>query len=160
MKISSRARHAVRLMLEVARLSDGVTPVQLSEIARITGLSRRFLEQLAQALKSHSLLVGVCGRNGGYLLSRPSEEITIGTVLAAVIGPINLAVCADDPAVCMSSEFCSSRMVWALLQKRVNSVLDEFTIADLLDSKWIKSVDAEIREGLTGEAVMRPSSMA
>ncbi|MCP4606505.1 MAG: Rrf2 family transcriptional regulator [Proteobacteria bacterium] len=144
MKISSRARHAVRLMLEVARLSDGQTPVQLSEVAKITGLSRRFLEQLAIALKSHSLLRGVCGRNGGYLLSRPSKEITIGNVLGAVTGPIQLSVCADDPAICMSSEFCSSRMVWALLQKRINQILSDYTIADLLDNKWIRQIHTEL----------------
>ncbi len=144
MKISSRARHAVRLMLEVARLSDGKTPVQLSEVAKITGLSRRFLEQLAIALKSHSLLRGVCGRHGGYLLFRPSEEITIGNVLSAVAGPIQLSVCADDPTICMSSEFCSSRMVWALLQKRINQVLSDYTIADLLDSKWIRQIHFEL----------------
>ncbi|MCP4606018.1 MAG: Rrf2 family transcriptional regulator [Proteobacteria bacterium] len=144
MKISSRARHAVRLILEISRLGDGSNPVQLSEVAKITGLSRRFLEQLCILLKSHSLLIGVCGRNGGYLLARPSIEITIGDVLRAVIGPINLAVCAGDPTVCLSSEFCSSRMVWELLQKRINEVLDEYTIADLLDSKKMGSLRAQL----------------
>lgn len=148
MKISSRARHAVRLVLEIARFSDGRTPVQLSEVARVTGLSRRFLEQIAIALKSHALLVGVCGRNGGYLLARPSEKITIGDVLAAVIGPIQLAACADAENLCMSSEFCTSRKVWALVQKRVNDVLDEYTIADLLDSRWLQQVDLELSQGL------------
>ncbi len=147
MKISSRARHAVRLMLEVARLSDGKTPVQLSEVAKITGLSRRFLEQLAIALKSSSLLQGVCGRHGGYLLARKSEDISVGDVLGAVIGPIQLSVCADDPAICMSSEFCSSRMIWALLQMRINEVLREYTLADLLDNKWIRQIHEEL-EGM------------
>jgi Rrf2 family transcriptional regulator, cysteine metabolism repressor len=144
MKISSRARHAVRLMLEVARLSDGRTPVKLSEITQISGLSQSFLEQLVIPLKSHSLIRGVCGRNGGYLLSKPSGEITIGDVLSAVTGPISLAVCADDPAVCMSSEFCSSRMVWALLQMRITEVLNEYSIADLLDANTLKEIDREL----------------
>ncbi len=144
MKISSRARHAVRLMLEVARLSDGYTPVKLSDVASVTGLSRRFLEQLVIALKSHSLLRGVCGRYGGYLLARQSNEITIGDVFTAIVGPIQLAVCADDATVCMSSDFCSSRMIWALLQKRINAVLNEYTISDLLDARLMKSMQEEL----------------
>lgn len=152
MKISSRARHGVRLMLEVARLSDGRTPVQLSEISGITGLSRRFLEQLALSLKSHSLLRGVCGRHGGYVLARSSSDITIGDVMVAVVGPLSLSVCAEDASICMSSEFCSARMVWALLQHRIKQVLDEYSISDLLDGKKMKSIRAELAIGTIDEA--------
>ncbi len=131
-------------MLEVARLSDGQTPVKMKDVASATGLSRRFLEQLVIALKSHSLLRGVCGRHGGYLLARQSNEITIGDVLTAVLGPIQLSVCADDPTICMSSDFCSSRMIWALLQKRINTVLSEYTIADLLDARLLNFMRQEL----------------
>lgn len=144
MKISSRARHAVRLTLEVARMSDGQTPVQLSEIAKMTGLSRRFLEQLTIALKSHSLITGVCGRQGGYLLARPSSEISVGDVLVAVAGPITLATCAENPSSCEGNDLCESRIVWALLQKRLRSTLDKCTIADLLDPKWKQAVLEEL----------------
>lgn len=147
MKLSSRVRHAVRLMLEIARFSDGRTPVQLSDVSRVTGLSRRFLDQLAVGLKSHGLVTSVRGRGGGYLLARPSADISIGDVLIAVDGPIQLAVCADDPHICMSSEFCSSRMVWALLQFRIHRTLNEYTIADLLDTKKMKEIRAELLEG-------------
>ena len=144
MKISSRARHAVRLMLEVARMSDGKTPVQLTEVAKMTGLSRRFLEQLTIALKSHSLLTGVCGRLGGYLLARPSSQISIGDVLVAVTGPITMTTCANNPSTCDGSDLCESRIMWALLQKRVKILLHECTIADLLDPKWKKSILDEL----------------
>ncbi len=144
MKISSRARHAVRLMLEIARMSDGKTPVQLTEVSNLTGLSRRFLEQLTIALKSHSLLQGVCGRSGGYLLARPSSEISVGNVFVAVTGPVNLANCANSPETCEGSDLCESRLVWALLQQRMKSVLDDCTIADLLNAKWKKTIQEEL----------------
>jgi len=147
MKLSSRVRHAVRLMLEFARFSDGRTPVQLSDVVEVTGLSRRFLDQIAVGLKSHGLVVAVRGRGGGYLLARPSAEISIGDVINAVDGPVQLAVCADDPHICMSSEFCSSRMIWKLLQLRINQTLNEYTIADLLDNKRLKAIRAELFEG-------------
>jgi Rrf2 family protein len=135
-------------MLEIARFSDGRTPVQLSDVVEVTGLSRRFLDQLAVGLKSHKLVVAVRGRGGGYLLARPSEEISIGDVINAVDGPVQLAVCADDPHICMSSEFCSSRMIWKLLQHRIDQTLSEYTIADLLDSKRLKTIHAELVEGM------------
>jgi Rrf2 family protein len=131
-------------MLEISRLGDGEKPVQLSEVAKTTGLSKRFLEQLAISMKSHSLVTSVCGRKGGYLLARPGDEITIGNVLTAVMGPINLAVCAEDASLCLASEFCECRMVWVLLRERINSVLNEYTLADLLDKDWLETVRAQL----------------
>ena len=67
MKLSSSARHAVRLVLEVARRGGTHTPVPLSEIASVSGISTGFLEQLAIALKRHSLISGVTlARKAGW----------------------------------------------------------------------------------------------
>jgi Rrf2 family protein len=92
------------------------------------------------SLKSHSILRGFCGRNGGYVLAQPAEEITIGDVIRAVTGPIELASCTEDPNDCMAAEFCESRVIWMLLEQQVNEVLDEFSIADVLDRKSIASI--------------------
>jgi Rrf2 family transcriptional regulator, cysteine metabolism repressor len=140
MRLSSRARHAVRLAIEVHRRESDGAPVDLSQISRVTNISRRFLEQLAMALKSHSILKGISGRNGGYVLGRAAEDITIGDVLRAVIGPIDLAVCTDEPNDCMAAEFCESRLVWQLLRKRINDVLDEYSIADILNNQSLETI--------------------
>ena len=145
MKLTSRARHAVRLVLEVSRLGDGTHPVQLSKVARASGISKGFLEQLAMSLRTHRLLRGVSGRNGGYLLTRPADEITVGDVITAIAGPLDLTECADDPSLCMSAEFCECRLVWLLLKTRINNVLNAYTIADLLDEEWTHSVRERIR---------------
>jgi Rrf2 family protein len=147
MKLSARARYAVRLMVELDRNGGRETPVHLGKISKITGISRRYLEQLAIALKSHSLLRGVSGRKGGYLLARPASKITIGEVLTSVIGPINLSVCVVEPEICMRSEFCSCRLIWTLLNRRVNTVLEDFSIADLSDQALL----ATVREQLIAE---------
>ncbi len=153
MKLSSRARHAVRLALEVARNGNQDEPVRLVEIAKKTGLSRGFLEQLACTLKSHSLLRGVCGRNGGYLLARSAGEITIGDVLHAVIGPLELSVCTLDDNTCMSSDFCECRLVWLLLQKRMTEILSEFTLADILDKDWMDTIRNQLKTKSSRELV-------
>lgn len=140
MKLSSRARYAVRLTLEVHRLEEDGKPVRLSEVARVTNISKGFLEQLAMALKCHSILRGFCGRNGGYILGRAANEITIGDVLRAVIGPIELATCTEEPNDCMAAEFCESRLIWLLLKHRINELLDEYTIADISDRRSIDAI--------------------
>ncbi|MBI5526303.1 MAG: Rrf2 family transcriptional regulator [Deltaproteobacteria bacterium] len=89
MKLSSRARYALRFMLEIAKHSDGITPVSLSLAAKTGGMPRRYLEQLAIGLKSAGLVRGVSGKVGGYHLTRPPAEIRIGDIVQAAIGPVS-----------------------------------------------------------------------
>lgn len=144
MKLSARARYALRLIVEIDRLGGQRRPVRLPEVARTTRISKRYMEQLTMALKSHSLLRGVSGRNGGYVLARPAAEITIGEVLRAVIGPIELSVCVDEPSVCLRAEFCECRLIWLLLDREINRVLNTYTLADLSNHKLMQ----ELRTGL------------
>jgi len=153
MKLSARARYAVRLMVELDRLDGRRKPVQLSRIAEITGISRRYLEQLAIALKSHSLLRGISGRNGGYLLAKPPSNITIGDVLTAVIGPIHFSVCVVEPDICMRADFCECRLIWTLLDRRVNSLLEEYTVADLTDQDRLEGIRRELKGCLPDDGV-------
>lgn len=137
----------MRLVLEIDRQGGLSKPVQLIQISKLTGISKRYLEQLAIALKSHSLIRGVSGRKGGYMLARPPTKISIGEVLKAVIGPIDLSVCVVEPETCLRSEFCECRLIWTLLNRKVNAVLEEFSIADLSDRKMM----AGIRDKLLNE---------
>ena len=127
-------------MVEIDRQGGRSRPVQLIQVSRITGISKRYLEQLAIALKSHSLIRGISGRKGGYLLARQPTEISIGEVLKAVIGPIDLSVCVVEPETCMRADFCECRLIWTLLNRKVNAVLDEFSISDLSDRELMSDV--------------------
>ena len=131
--------------MEVHHLGEGGKPVRLADVAAVTNISKRFLEQLAIALKNHSILRGICGRNGGYVLGRAADEITIGDVLRAVIGPIELAVCTEEPTECMAAEFCQSRLVWLLIKQRINDVINEYTIADMSDRASLEAIRHALR---------------
>ena len=147
MKLSSRARHALRLAVEVSRRRGEDRPVQLSEVARTTNMSRKFLEQLAAPLRSHLILRSISGRKGGFVLARPAEQITIGQVVAAMIGPIVLTDCADQPEGCMAAEFCECRLISLLLRQRILAVLDGCTLADLTDRNWVRATREELERG-------------
>jgi Rrf2 family protein len=130
-QFSTRARYGLRLMHEVAQRGAMARPVRLTEVARVTRISQRYLAQLAVSLKTHALLRSVCGRQGGYVLARPAAEISVRDVLTALIGPVRIAICVGEPERCLRSELCECRLIWLLLECRIGEVLDGYTLADL-----------------------------
>ncbi len=144
MRISTRGRYALRMMLDVARHGDGGGPVSLSSVAERTGISHGYLEQLAPALRAGRLVRSVAGRHGGDRLAAPASEITIRQVIEASIGPVCVVDCVDDPASCQRSESCESRVVYALINQRITQVLDDYTLEDLLDPSWIDGKGVEL----------------
>ena len=132
MRISSRGRYALRMMLDIARHGDDGRPVSLALVSERTGISRSYLEQLAQSLRTARLVRGTAGRYGGYRIARPADEISVGQIIEAAIGPVCVVDCIDDPEGCPRSEYCECRPVYDLINRRVSEVLDEFTLADLV----------------------------
>jgi len=127
-------------MLEIARLGGESAPVSLTAVAGKSHLSRGYLEQLALALRNTGLLRGVCGKHGGYRLARSPEEITIGQVIEAAMGPVNIVECVGDPLSCLRSEYCECRPVYVLMNRRIGEVLHGFTLAQMLDPTWVRSM--------------------
>jgi Rrf2 family protein len=125
------------MMLDVARNGGEDVPVSLTETARRTGLSRGYLEHLAQALRNARLIRGRAGRYGGYQLAEATTSITVGQIIEATIGPVCIVDCVDDPEGCPRSDYCECRVVYNLINDRIDEVLQEFTLADLLDPKWL-----------------------
>jgi len=125
------------MMLDVAKNDGMVRPVSLASVAERTDLSRGYLEQLALSLRNARLLHGVSGRYGGYRLARKPEDITVGQILEATIGPVSLVDCIDDPVVCPRTEYCECRKVYSIINDRISEVLEEYSLADLMDPSWI-----------------------
>jgi Rrf2 family protein len=141
-------------MLEVARLA-GDQPVSLAAVAQRTHLSRAYLEQLALALRNARLVKGVCGKGGGYRLGREPSEITVREILEAVMGPIAIVECVEDPSSCMLAEFCECRPVYALINQRITDALSSFTLADLLNTDRVAAMRAELERGGGGRSGSR-----
>lgn len=143
MKFTTRARYGLRLMVELARLLRKERLVHLGRIARITGLSENYLSQLAISLKNHGLLIGVSGKNGGYHLGKPASEISINEIIRAVSGPVAATECTAHPEICMNASFCEARAVWVLISDRVSSLLEDFSLADLIDKDRFRHLKAQ-----------------
>ena len=146
MRLTTRARYALRMMLDLARHGGLEKPVSLAAVAERTDISRGYLEQLAMALRNARLVRGVAGRYGGYRLTEPPERITVGQIVEAATGPVCVVDCVDDPATCPRAEDCECRLIYGMVNERIAEVLTEYTLADLLDPSWAtRGAAAELR---------------
>jgi len=144
MKLSTRARYSLSCMIAVSRLSKEGHPASLEKVAQVTGVSKRYLEQLAVALRDARLLRSVSGRRGGYLLGRPATEIHVGDIVEATIGPINVVACVREPDRCRRSESCENRLIWSLINQKIREVLEKYTLADLSDHQQLDQLCGEL----------------
>lgn len=124
MKISTKGRYGLTIMMELAT-NFGEGPTSLKSIADKHKLSEHYLEQLVAPLRNSGLVKSVRGAYGGYILSRPAEEITAGHVIRVLEGPISPVDFTeeDDPA---------KRDLWMRIRNAIAEVLDTTTLQDLL----------------------------
>jgi Rrf2 family protein len=139
MKLSTRARYALRMMVVFARHTNGDQVVSLNEVAKEANVSRRYLEQLVIGLKNQALIRGKSGKGGGYLLAQPADKIRIRQIIESAIGPINIVECVGQPEGCLKSDFCECRVLYDLINKKITSVMDNLTLSDLADDARLKN---------------------
>lgn len=133
MKVSTKGRYGLRAIVDLA-LNDKEGQVSLSSVAERQELSENYLEQLFSSLKKAGIVKSVRGAQGGYLLARPADKITVGDVLRSLEGTLCPVDCIDldMPTSCDKSDVCVTAPVWAKLRDKINEVVDSITIADLV----------------------------
>jgi len=137
-------------MVVIARHSDAANPMSLEKVARATQISRRYLEQLAMALKGAALLRSVSGRKGGYSLARPADQISVGQIVEASIGPVNVVECVGLPGTCIKADLCECRLLYMLINRGIKDVLNRHSLADLADRNWLRKLGTELLEEMGG----------
>ena len=145
MKLSTRARYSVRLMIYLADHGRPERPVSLKEVAQNQGLSQRYLEQLVVPLKNASLVRSVPGKHGGYYLARSPKEIRIGEIIEGAIGPIRVMDCLEPKYSCKFMENCTARRMWGLINVRITDVLYDYSLEDLSETRTAPSHQPESR---------------
>ncbi|MFO7952609.1 MAG: Rrf2 family transcriptional regulator [Bacillota bacterium] len=137
MKLSAKVEYGVRAMAILALYYE-TGPLPLREIAEQEKISLKFLEQIVPALRRSGLVSSVRGSQGGYKLSRPPEEIKVGDIVRSVEGPITPVDCLAedrDDSCCHHKDGCLTRQVWEKLRDKINDVLDEVTLNELIALK-------------------------
>ncbi|MET3574683.1 cysteine metabolism transcriptional regulator CymR [Bhargavaea ullalensis] len=123
MKISTRGRYGLAIMIELGR-QYGNGPVPLRKIAELNHLSEAYLEQLVPPLRNSGLVKSVRGAYGGYKLAKPPHLISAGDVIRVLEGPI-------QPVEGIEDEPQPQRQLWGRIRDAIKDVLDTVTIEDL-----------------------------
>lgn len=131
MKISTKGRYALRLMLDIA-LTGGEEPVSLRDVARRQDISDKYLEQIITPLARAGLVRSVRGAGGGYLLTKAPEEYTVGEILRVLEGSLVPVSCAESKDCCGRAEGCVTQEVWEQIAQAVSSVVDHITLGELV----------------------------
>lgn len=133
MKLSTKGKYGVKALFELA-MHEGAGPLSLKAIAERQSLSEHYLEQLAAPLRKAGLIASVRGAQGGYTLSRPASQISVGDVLRVLEGPVGFTDCASDGEPnpnCASN--CPVHGVWERVTQQIVAVVDAITLQDLVD---------------------------
>ena len=131
MMISTKGRYALRIMVDLA-LHDGEVPVSVREIAQRQDISGKYMEQIISVLTRAGLLRSVRGAQGGYHLTRPAKEITVGMILRATEGDLAPAECVKNDVPCGRTNECSTRLVFEKVYSAINNVIDNVTLSELI----------------------------
>lgn len=128
MRISTKGRYALRLMLDLAMQGNN-QPVPLRNVAYRQGISGKYLEQIVTQLTRAKLLRSVRGAGGGYCLTRAPGDYTVGEILRTMEGSLALVSCVKSG--CCRVDTCATREVWVQVEQAISSVVDHVTLADL-----------------------------
>ncbi len=138
MKMSTRGRYGLRVMLELA-LREGKDPVLMSDIAEAQHISRKYMHSLLSRLKGAGLVRAVRGMGGGYLLNRAPADITVFEILETLEGSLYPLECTYTPNICPRMETCVARDVWLEIKGSIEKLLTGMTLEDLVQRHHAKN---------------------
>ena len=134
MKISSKGRHAVRIMSEIAKNDN--TCVSVSEIAEKQNISIKYTEQIINKLVKNNLLLSFRGVQGGYKLTKKPSEYKISEILSVTGDTPQIAPCLQSDKHCPIIDSCDSIGCWETLNKIIFDYLSHISLQDVLDKNY------------------------
>lgn len=137
--LSQKAKYAIQALLHLGRKGEGVN-VLIRDIAEQERLPRKFLEAILLELKGAGILHARPGKGGGYMLNRPPRTVTLARVIRLIDGPLAPIPCVSQTAYapcrdCLDERTCAIRAVMKQVRDATAKVLDETTLADLLETE-------------------------
>ncbi|MHB9034817.1 MAG: RrF2 family transcriptional regulator [Anaerolineae bacterium] len=141
MKISTKGEYGIRALLELSqRYGEGY--IQSSEIAEKRSIPENYLYQLLITMRKAGLIRSRRGPQGGHMLARSPEKITLNEAVLALEGPLSPTLCSDElaPEECQYSEVCAVREIWQLVTEATQKVLTDTTFAQLAQREKVKTL--------------------
>ena len=133
MKISTKGRYALRLMIDLATNDDG-NPIRIKDVAERQNISDKYLEQIISVLNKAGFVRSVRGPQGGYLLKKKPEDYSVGMILRLTEGSLAPVACVEeDETDCERQGGCVTYLLWRKISDAINGVVDTITLKDLVD---------------------------
>ena len=134
MKVSTKGRYALRMMIDIAEHSDNER-VSIKEISERQGISVKYMEQIVTNLTRTGLLRSGRGSGGGYSLAKAPDQYTVGEILRAIEGKLVPVACLEDEInKCERSSYCETLNFWIGLYKMIDGYVNSFTLQDFIKS--------------------------
>ena len=133
MKMSTKARYGLRALVDLAKNSeDG--PVTISSIAERQKISENYLEQLLAKLRKADIVNSVRGSQGGYVLARDADHISVGDVLRTLEGDLSPVECPliNEEIDCNDEDQCVTKYVWKKVNDSINDTVNKISIGELI----------------------------
>ena len=133
MKISTKGRYALRLMMDLAENNSG-SPISLKDVAKRQDISDKYLEQIISILNKAGYVRSVRGAQGGYMLKMEPQNYTVGMILRQTEGSLAPVACIeDDEIVCYRQQQCVTSIVYKKINDAISGVVYNITLQDLVD---------------------------
>jgi len=136
MRLSTKSRYGLRALFDMA-YNSGTLPSQIKDISRRQEISPRYLEQIFQSFKKAGILKSKRGPQGGYILARKPEQITVREILEAAEGDTLLVDCTskkkNKKGECLFDGSCVTQTVWQEASEKLNEIFSEMTLKTLCD---------------------------
>lgn len=131
MKISTKGRYALRVMIDLALNSNG-NFIALKEIAKRQDITVKYLEQIVALLNKAGFLETARGNAGGYKLAKEPKDYIVGDILRATEGDLAPIICLTEDGACQRKQICKTYSFWKGLDDVINDYIDSKTLEDLL----------------------------
>ena len=130
MKVSTKGRYALRIMIDIAKNGKD-DYVSIHSISERQDISNKYIEQIVSKLTKANLLTTLRGHTGGYKLSRKPSEYKVGEILRVAEGDLNVIDCVKDNS-CPRKSICNTYFFWEGLDKVINEYADSYTLEELI----------------------------
>jgi Rrf2 family protein len=136
-KVSQKTEYGLRAMVAIAQMAGQTRPVPLSAVAESEAIPEQFLDQIVMRLRKAGFVKSVRGVNGGYLLTKSPEEMSVGAIVRTLEGSLAPMGCVTEDLMvsgefCGRAEGCHTRNVWLRVMNAVNRALDSISLADVM----------------------------
>ncbi|WP_288678280.1 Rrf2 family transcriptional regulator [uncultured Clostridium sp.] len=144
MKLSTKGRYGVKAMVDLA-INYGGSPVSIKSISQRQNISEYYLEQLFSSLRKAKLIKSIRGAQGGYILNRQPEDITVSDIIEVLEGPIEISDCLDG-VTCNNVDCCATRLLWKKIKTSIDEVTNSVTLKDIVeDYKAMKEKNEDLK---------------